>query len=328
LKSKIKISAKSAFTPGCAVNQIILFQTTNRTTLSPHPVFGCWLPKVECEQLDMSTLFLVATPIGNLEDITARAVRVLSEVGLIAAEDTRQTRKLLNHLGIRTRLESYYEHNKLSKLETILDALEHGDVALVSDAGTPALNDPGYELVRAVLDAGHKVSPIPGPSAPVAALVASGLPTDRFVYLGYLPRKANQRKRRLEEVQHFTYTLVCFETPHRLIAALGDLQAILGDRQIAVARELTKLHEEIFRGTIAQAAAYFKESPVRGEITLVIAGASRNTERWSLTRVESVLKEALSFGDSPSQIARDVADESGWPRRELYKMITETQNRT
>jgi 16S rRNA (cytidine1402-2'-O)-methyltransferase len=276
----------------------------------------------------MSTLFLVATPIGNLEDITARAVRILGEVDLIAAEDTRHTKKLLNHLNIQTRLDSYYEQNKLTKLETILSALEHGDVALVSDAGTPALNDPGYELVRAVLDAGHQVSPIPGPSAPVAALVASGLPTDRFIYLGYLPRRSNQRKNHLGEIQHYTCTLVCLETPHRLVAALEDIFAILGDRQIAVARELTKLHEEIFRGTVPQAAAYFKESPVRGEITLVIAGASQDVERWLPGRVESVLKEALSTGESPSRIARDVAAKSGWPRRELYKMITEIQSKT
>ena len=174
----------------------------------------------------MSTLFLVATPIGNLEDITARAVRILGEVSLIAAEDTRQTRKLLNHLNIQTRLSSYYEGNKLTKLETIMGALELGDVALVSDAGTPALNDPGYELIRAVLDAGHQVSPIPGPSAPVAALVASGLPTDRFIYIGYLPRKSIQRQHYLADIQEYAFTLVCLETPHRLVAALEDIFAI------------------------------------------------------------------------------------------------------
>jgi 16S rRNA (cytidine1402-2'-O)-methyltransferase len=276
----------------------------------------------------MSTLFLVATPIGNLEDITARAVRVLSEVDLIAAEDTRQTKKLLNHLHIRTRLESYYEQNKLTKLDTILSALEQGNVALVSDAGTPALNDPGYELVRAVLDAGHQVSPIPGPSAPVAALVASGLPTDRFLYIGYLPRKSSQRVHNLGEIQHDTCTLVCLETPHRLVDALEDIFAILGDRKIAVARELTKLHEEIFRGKVTQAVEYFKASPVRGEITLVISGASQDVKRWSSDRVQSALKDALSLGESPSRIARNIAAESGWPRRELYKMITDFQSKT
>jgi 16S rRNA (cytidine1402-2'-O)-methyltransferase len=276
----------------------------------------------------MSTLYLVATPIGNLEDITARAVRILAEVELIAAEDTRQTQKLLKHFSIQNRLESYYEHNKLTKLETILGALERGDVALVSDAGTPALNDPGYELVRSVLEAGHRVSPVPGPSAPVAALVASGLPTDRFVYLGYLPRKAKQRVRFLGEVQSLPYTLVFLETPHRLVAALMDLLTVFGDRQIAVARELTKLHEDIFRGTIAEAVAYFGETPVRGEITLVIAGALQEAPKWTYELVESVLCEGLNGGESPAKIARDVAVKSGWTRRELYRMITEIQNKT
>jgi 16S rRNA (cytidine1402-2'-O)-methyltransferase len=271
----------------------------------------------------MSTLFLVATPIGNLEDITIRAVRILGEVVLIAAEDTRQTQKLLNHLNIKTPLESYYEHNKLTKVAFILDNLKRGDVALVSDAGTPALNDPGFELVRAVLEAGHQVSPIPGPSAPIAALVSSGLPTDRFVYLGYLPRKANQRRRCLKEVQEFTYTLVCLETPHRLAAALADLGVVLGDRQIAVARELTKMHEEIFRGTIAEAAAHFNQNIVRGEITLVIAGAEPQADKWTQDQVKAALREGVSAGKSPTRIAREVAVKSGWPRRVLYKKISE-----
>jgi 16S rRNA (cytidine1402-2'-O)-methyltransferase len=273
----------------------------------------------------MSTLYLVATPIGNLEDITARAVRVLGGVDLIAAEDTRQTRKLLNHLNIQPRLTSYFEHNKLSKLGSILDVLERGDVALVSDAGTPALNDPGYMLVRAVLEAGHQVSPIPGPSAPVAALVASGLPTDRFPYLGYLPRKSADRRRQLEEIRQLPFTLVYLETPHRLSAALDDLIAILGDRQVAVARELTKIYEEIFRGTISEAAAHFDETPPRGEITLVVAGAPQKTEQWPSDQVQPLLKQELSRGKPPSQIAKEVASVSGWPRRRLYEMITEIQ---
>jgi 16S rRNA (cytidine1402-2'-O)-methyltransferase len=276
----------------------------------------------------MSTLYLVATPIGNLEDITARAVRVLGEVALIAAEDTRQTRKLLNHLGIRTQLTSYYEHNELSKLAAILEVLEAGDVALVSDAGTPAINDPGYLLVRAVVDAGHQVSPIPGPSAPLAALVVSGLPTNQFTYLGYLPRKATERRQQLEEIRLLPYTLVCLETPHRLLAALDDLIAVLGDRQVAVARELTKLHEEVFRGTLSAAASHFVETPPRGEITLVIQGASPETGQWLADQVQSAIRAALSRGESASQIAKQVASESGWPRRELYKWIMELQKRS
>lgn len=273
----------------------------------------------------MSTLFLVATPIGNLEDITSRAVRVLGEVVLIAAEDTRHTRKLLNHLGIQTRLTSYYEHNKLQKLDSILEALGRGDVALVSDAGTPGLNDPGYLLVRAVLEAGHRVSPVPGPSAPVAALVASGLPTDRFTYLGYLPRKTNERKQHLENIQNLTNTLVYLETPHRLAAALVDLLEVLGDRQVAVARELTKLHEEIFRGTISAAVEHFGQTPPQGEITLVIAGASPKAEKWLKEQVETAVHQALSAGKSPTVIARELAPDSGWPRRELYRWITKIQ---
>jgi 16S rRNA (cytidine1402-2'-O)-methyltransferase len=276
----------------------------------------------------MSTLYLVATPIGNLEDITARAVRVLGEVALIAAEDTRQTRKLLNHLGIRTQLTSYYEHNELNKLAAILEVLEAGDVALVSDAGTPAINDPGYLLVRAVVDAGHQVSPIPGPSAPLAALVVSGLPTNQFTYLGYLHRKATERRQQLEEIRLLPYTLVCLETPHRLLAALDDLIAVLGDRQVAVARELTKLHEEVFRGTLSAAASHFVETPPRGEITLVIQGASPETGQWLADQVQSAIRAALSRGESASQIAKQVASESGWPRRELYKWIMELQKRS
>ncbi|MBU0510218.1 MAG: 16S rRNA (cytidine(1402)-2'-O)-methyltransferase [Chloroflexi bacterium] len=270
----------------------------------------------------MPTLHLVATPIGNLEDITARALRVLREVNLIAAEDTRHTGKLLAHFDIQTRLTSYYEHNKLSKLDRILAALEVGDVALVSDAGTPALNDPGFELVRAALEAGHTVSPVPGPSAPIAALVSSGLPTDRFLYLGYLPRKTRDRRRMAEEVASLPYTLIFLESPHRLLAALEDMQTVFGDRQIAVARELTKLHEEIFRGRISQAAAHFRETPPRGEITLVVAGALAETERWLPDRVRAAIAESLPSGEAPSQIARRVALESGWPRREVYRILT------
>ncbi len=227
----------------------------------------------------MGTLYLIATPIGNLEDISARALRLLGQVRLIAAEDTRQTRKLLSHFDIHTPLTSYYEHNKLSKLDRVLEDLRHGDVALVSDAGTPGLNDPGYELVRAALQNGHRVSPVPGPSAPIAALVASGLPTGAFLFLGYLPRKTSERRRLLEEIAGLPYTLVFLETPHRLLRALDDLSAMLGARQIAIARELTKLHEEIFRGDVASARQHFEEQEPRGEFTLVVAGSKLDDRR-------------------------------------------------
>ena len=274
----------------------------------------------------MGTLYLVATPIGNLEDFSARAVRILKEVRLIAAEDTRHTAKLLSHFDIHTPSTSYFEHNKQKKLKKVLQALEKGDVALVSDAGTPGLNDPGFLLVRAALDAGHTVSPIPGPTAPIAALVVSGLPTDRFLYLGYLPRKGGERQRAIREVRDLLYTLIFFETPHRMIDALEDLQAILGDRDIAVAGELTKMYEDVFRGTITQARDYFARQPARGEYTLVIAGQTKEGARWEEDKLIDSLKERLT-GETPlSEIARKVSELSGWPRRKVYRLLTDLQS--
>lgn len=269
----------------------------------------------------MGTLYLVATPIGNLEDISARALRVLREVSLIAAEDTRHTRKLLQHYDIATPTTSYHEHNKLEKLDHIIDMLSQGDVAVVSDAGTPALNDPGYELVTAALKAGFEVSPIPGPSAPIAALVASGLPTDAFLYLGYLPRKESQRRQLLEEITRLPYTLVFLETPHRLVPALESLENELGNRRIAVARELTKKFEEIFRGDIASARQYFMKQPPRGEITLVLEGRSPGDEKWSEERVRLELVAALEAGGRPSRIASQIASGSGWTKSDVYRLL-------
>ena len=271
----------------------------------------------------MGTLFLVATPIGNLEDISARALRILSQALMVAAEDTRHTRKLLGHYQIHTPLTSYHEHNKLTKLDVVMDALERGDVALVSDAGTPALNDPGFELVRAALKAGHQVSPIPGACAPVSALVASGLPTDAFLYLGYLPRKTLERRQKIQEIADLPYTLIVLETPHRLLSALQDLLEVLGDRQVAVARELTKLHEEIFRAALSQALAHFQVVAPRGEFTLVIAGKPPLGVNWDEARLRSELEEALRQGEKGSQAAARLASLSGWPRRKVYRMATE-----
>jgi len=273
----------------------------------------------------VGTLYLVATPIGNLQDITIRALEILRQVGLIAAEDTRQTRILLDHYQIRTRLTSYHEHNKLTRLEQVLEALVQGDVALVSDAGTPALNDPGYELVQAALQAGYPVSPVPGPSAPVAALVASGLPTDAFLYLGYLPRKTSQRKALLERIADLPYTLIFLEAPHRLIPALQDLLLVLGDRPLAVARELTKLHEEVLRAHASAAIAHFIQQPPRGEITLVVAGA-KELAVWTEEAVVQALQEKLAGGCSPAQMAGEIAERSGWPRRTIYNWITRIQD--
>lgn len=273
----------------------------------------------------MSTLFLVATPIGNLEDISARALRTLREVRLIAAEDTRHTGKLLHHFDIPTRLTSYFEHNELRKLDDILNALTEGDVALVSDAGTPALNDPGFLLVRAALQAGHNVSPIPGPSAPIAALTASGLPTDHFLYLGYLPRKSTDRRKAIEAVKDLPYTLIWFETPHRMDEALADLEDILGDRQIAVAGELTKLFEEITRASLSETRGIYKEKPARGEYTLVVAGHSGERAAWDEAQLRAAALAALAAGERPTPLAKHLATESGWPRREVYALITELQ---
>jgi len=276
----------------------------------------------------MGTLYLVATPIGNLEDLSPRALRVLREARLIAAEDTRVTRKLLAHFDLHTPLTSYFEHNKLSKLDSILTALAQGEVALVSDAGTPAINDPGYELVRAALERGHQVVPIPGPSAPVAALAASGLPTDAFLYLGYLPRKASERRELLGKIAGLPYTLLFLEAPHRLLSALADLEASLGDRPMAVARELTKLHEEIWRGTIAGARAYFSGHEPRGEFTLVISsGKTPADSAWAEEKLLDAVETGLQAGESPTALAARLASVSGWRRRDIYRLITELGRR-
>jgi 16S rRNA (cytidine1402-2'-O)-methyltransferase len=272
----------------------------------------------------MGILYLVATPIGNLEDLSPRAVRVLGEVRLIAAEDTRVTRKLLSHFDLHTPLTSYFEHNKLTKLDSILSTLTTGDVALVSDAGTPTINDPGYELVKAALSAGYAVCPIPGPSAPLAALTASGLPTDSFVYLGYLPRKSSQRQAMVRQVEDLPYTLLLLESPHRLPDALEDLQTCLGDRQISVARELTKRNEQIWRGSISAARLYFQENEPRGEFTLVVAGKAKGEkQKWATKKVLLAIRNGLKMGSGPSVLAKQVALESGWERKEIYKHITD-----
>jgi 16S rRNA (cytidine1402-2'-O)-methyltransferase len=271
------------------------------------------------------TLYIVATPIGNLEDISARALRVLREVSLIAAEDTRQTAKLLSHYGITTPTTSYFEHNKLAKLDQLLERLETGDVALVSDGGFPGISDPGYELIREAIARGAAVTPIPGPSALLAALVVSGLPTDSFVYLGFLPRKAGDRARVLAANAADSRTLLCLEAPHRLLDSLSDIQRELGDRRLAVCRELTKLHEEVFRGTAAEAIAHFNSKEVRGEITLVIEGRrdEPKAEPWDNARIHAALADLIVLGVERKEAAKQVAAQSGWDRRDVYKIATE-----
>jgi 16S rRNA (cytidine1402-2'-O)-methyltransferase len=269
----------------------------------------------------MGTLYLVATPIGNLEDISFRAVRILDEVSLIAAEDTRTTGRLLAHYDIETRQISYHEHSESSKVEAIVDALREGDVALVSEAGMPAISDPGYQLITQVIAEDMPVVAIPGPSAVVTALAISGLPSDSFVYLGFLPRKAQRRRELLAEMAPQQRTLVAFEAPHRLLESLHDALDVLGDRPVSVAREMTKLHEETWRGTLSEAIGRFEAQAPRGEITLVIGGAASEQEaRWSEGEVREALLQHLAVGMSRSAAARAIAQWSGWSRREVYQL--------
>ena len=271
----------------------------------------------------MGTLYLVATPIGNLEDMSLRAVRILRESVLIAAEDTRHTGKLLKHFEIHTPLTSYFEHNKLQKIDTILSKLADGDVAVVSDAGTPVINDPGYELVQAALAAGFDVRPVPGPSAPLAALTVSGLPTDSFLYLGYLPHKATERHKFVGQIANLSYTLIFLESPYRIVEALEDLLSELGDRRICVAREMTKMFEEFWRGNVSGALEYFKSQPARGEFTLVVAGAEKSSSGWTTDEMKAAIRSGLEVGESPSRLSKRLAEESGWNKREIYRLIQE-----
>jgi 16S rRNA (cytidine1402-2'-O)-methyltransferase len=270
----------------------------------------------------MGILYLVATPIGNLEDLSPRAMRILREAVLIATEDTRHTGTLLKHFEIKSPLTSYFEHNKIHKLDRILEALAGGDVALVSDAGTPAINDPGYELVQAALAAGFDVRPVPGPSAPITALSVSGLPTDSFLYLGYLPHKSTERCKAVGQVSNLTYTLIFLESPHRIVDSLEDILSVLGDRRICVAREMTKLYEEFWRGPVSGAIEYFKSKEPRGEFTLVIEG--RKTEdrgQWTEEELIEVIKKELQVGKSAKEISVELAELSGWNKKEIYDLV-------
>ena len=265
----------------------------------------------------MPVLYVVATPIGNLGDISQRALCVLSEVKLIAAEDTRKTKRLLATYDIKTPMTSYHEHNEQSKLDYLLSYLEEGDVALVSEAGMPGMSDPGYELIMAASQQGIPVVPVPGPSAIITALVISGLPTDRFLYIGFLPRKTGARQRLLESVAHEYGTIIALESPHRLPATLNDILLTLGDRKIAVCRELTKIHEEVFRGTLSQSIKHFTQP--RGEFTLVIEG-NREKEKPQLTAdIEKRLNYMYLSGVTAKEATARVAGETGLSRKELYQ---------
>ncbi len=264
------------------------------------------------------TLYVVATPIGNLEDITLRAMRVLREVELIAAEDTRTTRKLLARHEIRTPLISFHQHNYVRQTPRVLKALEEGDVALVSDAGVPTVSDPGAELVRKALELGIGVTPIPGASAVTAALSASGMPAGRFTFVGFLPRRRRDRLRVLEGLAGIETTLVVFEAPHRLRKTLEDIHSAWGDRRMAVCRELTKKFEEVFAGPISEALERFEEP--RGEFTLVVEGAEpADTEGWEREQVREALTELKRDGVRAKEAVRRVVEASGVRRSEVYR---------
>jgi 16S rRNA (cytidine1402-2'-O)-methyltransferase len=268
----------------------------------------------------LQTLYLVATPIGNLEDITLRALRVLREVSLIAAEDTRHTTVLLAHYGITTPTLSYHQHNRAARRERILAALTRGDVALVSDAGTPGLSDPGYELVRAVQEHGGRVTPVPGAAAVLTAVVASGLVPGPFTYLGFPPTGANERRVFFARLALSPHPTVLYEAPHRIGATLAALLAACGDREVAVARELTKLHEEIRRESLSAALTHFQVTPPRGEFALVVAGALADERASDDATGEETLRRLLAAGLALTAAAKEAARLSGRPRSELYAL--------
>ncbi len=266
----------------------------------------------------MGVLYLVGTPIGNLADITLRALEVLGQVQLIASENPTVTSKLLAHYKIQTPLTSYHERSSAARVQELLGVLERGDLALVSTSGMPALSDPGYQLVRQAIAAGHTVRPIPGPTAAIAALVASGLPTDCFTFVGFLPRSAALRRKRLEELATLGHTLVFYESPHRLAQTVAQMRAVFGDRRCAIARELTKVHEEIWRGTLSEAEQRFS-GIVRGEVTIVVEG--RAEEPWPQEKVRALAQQLLQRGEPASRVAAEVAAASGWRRAAVYAML-------
>ena len=272
-----------------------------------------------------AAVYLVATPIGNLEDITLRALRTLRECDLIACEDTRHTRKLLNRYEVQKPLISCHEHNERERAQQIVERVLAGQaVAIVSDAGLPGISDPGYRVVQAAIAAGVRVIPIPGPSAVDTAIVASGLPTDSFLYAGFLPARSGQRIKTLEELAAEKATLVFYEAPHRLLRALQDALSVLGDRQAVVARELTKTHEEFLRGTLAEIHADLaaRES-VKGEIVLLIAGLNQAAEPAAAVTLADRVRQLIAEGASPMEAVKSAAKEYGVPKREAYRQAEE-----
>lgn len=274
----------------------------------------------------MGILYMVATPIGNLEDMTYRAVRTLKEVDLIAAEDTRNSIKLLNHFEIKTPLTSYHEHNKYEKAEELVARLEAGnDIAIITDAGTPGISDPGEELVKKCYEAGITVVPIPGACAAVNGLIASGQPTRRFSFEAFLPADKKERRAVLDELAGETRTIIIYEAPHRLVKTLTELKGTLGDRELTVCKELTKKHETFFRTTISEAEEHFRLNEPRGEYILVIKGRTReeiakeNAAKWDDVDITEHIKMYMSHGMDKKEAVKQVAVDRGVPKRDIYE---------
>jgi 16S rRNA (cytidine1402-2'-O)-methyltransferase len=267
------------------------------------------------------TLYLVATPIGNLEDLTARAIRILGEVDLVAAEDTRRTGRLLQHLGLKKPLRSYYDAVERERAPALVRELLAGkDVALVSDAGTPGIADPGYRLVKAAIAAGVRIVPIPGPSAIAAFLPISGLPTDRFAFEGFLPARQGERRRRLAALAAERRTLLFYESGRRLAATLADMADAFGSRPAAVGRELTKLHEEVVRDDLAALAAHFASRTVPGEVVLAVGPALEEVTPIAAEDVEDEIRRRRAAGETLRDLSEAIAHDRGLPRRAVYRI--------
>ncbi|HEX4810823.1 MAG TPA: 16S rRNA (cytidine(1402)-2'-O)-methyltransferase [Bryobacteraceae bacterium] len=276
-----------------------------------------------------ATLYLIATPIGNLEDITLRALRILrDEVSLIACEDTRQTLKLIEHFEIRKPLVSYHDHNETSRTSGLLERLARGEsVALVSDAGTPLVSDPGYRLVVAAIENNYRVVPVPGASAALAALTASGLPVDQFRFVGFLPPKSTQRRKLFEDFSADLGTIVAYESPHRIISTLEDIEAVLGNRRVVLARELTKIHEEFLRGTASDLKRSLQDRPaIKGEFTLLIAKADQASTPETIDPLKEINRLQTETGLDRKQAIKAVAKRLRLPKREVYRLATEQDN--
>ena len=274
------------------------------------------------------TLYIVATPIGNLEDITLRAIRTLKDADIIAAEDTRHTQTLLRHFSINTPLTSYHEHNERAKTNQLIARLERGEsIALVSDAGTPAISDPGYRLVMEATRVGIRVVPIPGPSAVIAALSAGGLPTDGFNFRGFLPARKRERRSKLQELRVDRYSIVVYETPHRLKESLDDIREIFGDRRMVLARELTKIHEEFLRGRISEVIGEVSRREIRGEVTLILEGCS-DVNPPSEGALRDEIAKLKGEGMRVKEIAEMIGEKYGYSKREIYGLAMEQGGKT